>query len=146
MLPCSRVIPGITFETMAQRKKFKNRALEFFEDERGFYYLRTAEGEDLTEEDVAGLSNWISIETAAERKPLLIELSYGSTISPGVQAFFAESINRYSTADAILISTFAHKLMSTFYLRHHKPKLPTRVFNDVFEALAWLDSQRTSHT
>ncbi len=127
---------------MAKKKKFICGTFEFFEDARGFYYLRTYEGEDLTDEDVVGLHDWITAETKGERKPLLIELAYGSTISSGVQAFFAENSNRYSTADAILISTFAHKLLATFYLRHYKPETPTRVFNDVFTALEWLEQQK----
>ncbi len=130
-----------TFDTMPKPKKFKNSALEFYEDARGFYYLRTQEGEDLTEEDVEGLSEWIEQETSCERKPLLVELSYGSTITPGVQSFLSTNPHRYSTADAILISTFAHKLTVTFYLRHYKPSIPTRVFNDVFDALEWIEQQ-----
>lgn len=129
---------------MCRRNKYRCNAFEFFEDERGFYYMRTAEGEDIKAEDVVGVNDWIAINTKGERKPLLIELAYGSTIADGVQSFLAKGENRFSTADAILISSFAHKLMATFYLRHYKPKLPTRIFNDVFAALDWLESQRNS--
>lgn len=130
---------------MAKPKKYISREFEFYEDERGFYYLRTAEGEDITEDAVVRLNDWLAVnskQTNGERKPMLIELAYGSTISAGVQSFLAESEHRLSTADAILINTFAHKLMATFYLRHYKPRLPTRVFSDVFQALDWIDQQR----
>jgi len=87
------------------------------------------------------LNDWVTASLKGEQKPMLIELAYGSTISAGVQSFLAENEHRYSTADAILINTFAHKLMATFYLRHYKPRLPTRVFSDVFQALDWIELQ-----
>lgn len=126
---------------MGRTNKFQGRSFEFSEDARGFYYLRMAEGEDLLEEDVVDLNDWIQANCLGARKPLLFELAYGTTLSPGVQAYFSENRDRFSTADAILISTFAHKLMATFYLRYYKPQLPTRVFNDVFEALDWIEKQ-----
>ncbi|MCA1750630.1 MAG: hypothetical protein ABR572_01205 [Cryomorphaceae bacterium] len=129
---------------MAKPKKYISREIEFYEDDRGFYYLRTAEGEDITEEAVVRLNDWLAVHRAdlkEDRKPMLIELAYGSTISAGVQSFLADSEHRLSTADAILINTFAHKLMATFYLRHYKPQLPTRVFSDVFQALDWIEKQ-----
>jgi len=122
-------------------KKYTSKEFEFYEDGRGFYYLRTAEGEDITEEAVVRLNDWVTASLKGEQKPMLIELAYGSTISAGVQSFLAENEHRYSTADAILINTFAHKLMATFYLRHYKPRLPTRVFSDVFQALDWIELQ-----
>jgi len=136
--------PALYLGGMDKPKKYQGRSFEFYEDARGFYYLRLKEGEDLVDEDVVELHDWITMQGSRERKPLLIELAFGSTISPGVQAFFSENNQRYSTADAILISTFAHKLMATFYLRHYKPVIPTRVFQDVFDALDWLGSQNQS--
>lgn len=129
---------------MPRKSKYTCGSFEFFEDDRGFYYLRTTEGEDIKAEDVVGVNDWIAAHTEGERKPLLIELAYGSTIAHDVQSFLAKGENRFSTADAILISTFAHKLSATFYLRHYKPKLPTRIFSDVFAALDWLDAQRNA--
>ncbi len=132
---------------MPRPKKFRNGAIEFCEDDRGFYYLRIFEGEDVSEEDLSSLMTWVQSETSAASKPMLIELSYGSTISPSVQKHFASDVERFSSADAILISTFAHKLMATFYLRHYKPLRPTRVFNDVFDALEWIEEMRhADHT
>lgn len=127
---------------MPRKNKYICGSFEFFEDDRGFYYLRTAEGEDIKAEDVVGANDWVAAHTKGEQKPLLIELAYGSTIADDVQSFLAKGENRFSTADAILISTFAHKLAATFYLRHYKPKLPTRIFSDVFAALDWLEAQR----
>lgn len=129
---------------MARPKKYQSSSFEFYEDTRGFYYLRTYEGEEVEATHMEGLTEWIEKETRAVKQPLLMELSYGSTIADGVQAFIAGHSERFSTADAILISTFAHKLMATFYLRHYKPKLPTRVFNDVFQALDWIDRQKAA--
>ncbi len=129
---------------MDKPKKYQTRSFEFYEDARGFYYLRMKEGEDLVDEDVADLTNWIEMESSGERKPLLIEMAYGSTVSTSVQAYFSENTHRFSTADAILINTFAHKLLATFYMRHFKPKLPTKIFQDVFEALEWINQHKSA--
>lgn len=127
---------------MGKLKKFDGRSFEFYEDTRGFYYLKVKEGEDVIEQDVAMLNAWIEDEGSGERKPLLVELAYGSTISSEVQQYLSDNTHRYSTADAILIQTFAHKLLATFYIRHFKPKIPTRVFQDVFEALEWISNRK----
>jgi hypothetical protein len=126
---------------MSKVNKFIGRSFEFYEDARGFYYLKVKEGEDVVEQDVLMLNNWIEEEGSGERKPLLLELAYGSTISSEVQRYLSDNTHRYSTADAILIQTFAHKLLATFYMRHFKPKIPTKVFQDVFEALEWIKTQ-----
>lgn len=129
----------LPLRSMAKTKKYRNRSFEFHEDERGFYYLRILEGEEFTDTDAAHLQQWMRQEGSGEKKPLLVELGYGSTVSPGILRTFAQKLKRVATADAILVGSFAHRLMANFYLRQHKPELPTRIFSDVFEALAWLE-------
>ncbi len=120
-------------------KKYHSKSLEFYEDARGFYFLRMLEGGEVTLGEAQDLNDWVLQEASGERKPLLVELAYGSTIVPGVETFFAQKWHAFSTADAILIGTTTHKSMVTFYIRHFKPSLPTRVFSDVFDALAWIE-------
>jgi hypothetical protein len=46
----------------------------------------------------------------------------------------------FTLADSFVIHSLAQKILANFYLRINKPVLPTRVFNKVNEADAWLTS------
>lgn len=122
--------------------KLKESRFEFHRDDRGFYYLRLNEGEEFMPEDISIINSFIIDKHDGAHLPFLIELGYGSTVSTDVQEYLTNGENRHSTADAILISTFAHKLISKFYLRRYKPAKPTKVFNTIFEALEWIEKQK----
>jgi len=126
---------------MPRPRKLKGSSFEFYLDERQFYYLKLYDGEEFTLENLNEIRTYIQSDYAEQELPFLIELAYGSTVDGEVQEHLATATNRYSKADAILISTFAHKLLTKFYKRHYKPSKPTRVFQDVFDALEWIDSQ-----
>lgn len=127
---------------MAKIEKLLTSSFTFYPDERGFYYMKLKEGEQVSLKDISQVQQFIKDKSDGERRPVLIELGYGSSMAEGVYEFMAHNENRFSTADAILISTFAHKISTTFYLRHFKPQRATRVFNDVFDALAWMEKQK----
>jgi len=127
---------------MGKSVKLTTKSFRFHPDDRGFYYMKLNEGEEVDLEDISKIYDFISDKCQGEKRPVLIELGYGSSLAEGVYEYMAHNENRFSKADAILISTFAHKIATTFYLRHFKPQRPTRVFNDVFDALAWMDKQR----
>ena len=103
--------------------------------------MKLNEGEEVTLDDISQIRKFITDKNEGQRRPVLIELGYGSTIADGVYEYMALNENRFSNADALLISTFAHKISTTFYLRHFKPQRPTRVFQDVFDALNWMEKQ-----
>jgi hypothetical protein len=46
----------------------------------------------------------------------------------------------FTLADSFVIHSLAQKILANFYLRINKPVLPTRFFNKVEEAEAWLRS------
>ncbi|MFT5596516.1 MAG: hypothetical protein ACI8QH_001314 [Flammeovirgaceae bacterium] len=127
---------------MARIEKLHTSSFTFHPDSRGFYYMKLKEGEQVSLEDITQVLQFIKDKNESERRPVLIELGYGSSMAEGVYEYMAHNENRFSTADAILISTFAHKIATTFYLRHFKPQRATRVFNDVFDALAWMEKQK----
>jgi hypothetical protein len=126
---------------MPRIEKLHTPSFVFYPDDRGFYYMKLNEGEQVSLDDISQVRQFIKDKNNSEMRPVLIELGYGSTLAEGVYEYMALNENRFSKADALLISTFAHKIATTFYLRHFKPQRPTRVFNDVFDALAWLKKQ-----
>jgi len=136
----------LLLEMMPGTKKLKGSSYEFYLDEREFYYLRLYDGENFTVENLDDIRNFIKSDYAEKELPFLIELAYGTTVADEVQKYLATANNRYSKADAILISTFAHKLLTKFYKRHYKPAKPTKVFQDVFDALDWIATQNRALT
>ncbi|MEM9051006.1 MAG: hypothetical protein AAGC47_03040 [Bacteroidota bacterium] len=103
--------------------------------------MKLNEGEEVTLDDISEIRRYITETNKGQRRPVLIELGYGSTIADGVYEYMALNENRFSIADALLISTFAHKISAMFYLRYFKPQSPTRVFHDIFDALKWMEKQ-----
>jgi hypothetical protein len=48
---------------------------------------------------------------------------------------------RFTIADAFVTKSLAQKLLGNFYLNFHKPGVPTKIFNNEEEAVAWLKAQ-----
>lgn len=44
----------------------------------------------------------------------------------------------YKMADAFVIHSFSQKLVGNFYMNFHKPYVPTKFFNSIEKAKAWL--------
>lgn len=128
---------------MPRPKKLDGDAFQFYLDERAFYYLKLKEGEEFSTDHLKEIAVFVRAEHDSQKLPFLIELGFGATVSEGVQEHLAERKGRYSTADAILISTFAHRLITKFYKRHYNPEVPTKVFQDVFDALDWIANQNS---
>ena len=126
---------------MARPKKLVSNNFRFYLDDRQFYYLKLFDGEEFDLKNLEMVREFIQTEHGGKKRPFLVELAYGSSVSEGVQEYMAYSEERFSTADAMLISTFAHKLMVKFYLRHFKPLRPTRAFQDVFDAFDWIEKE-----
>jgi len=131
---------------MPRTRKLKGTSYTFYLDDRQFYYLKLYDGENFTAENLKEIRSFIKSDYSEKELPFLIELAYGTTVDDDVQKDLATAANRYSTADAILISTFAHKLLTKFYKRHYKPSKPTKVFQDVFDALDWIASHNQGAT
>ncbi len=125
---------------MGNSNKLKKDAFEFYKDERNFYYLKLAPGADFSISHLEEIKYFITDNYGGQALPFLIELGYGTNVSARVQAYLSKTKYRFSSGDAILISTFAHKTLVNFYTRHFKPE-KTRVFNDVFDALDWIGKQ-----
>lgn len=73
----------------------------------------------------------------------LYEFEENSEIDDEVRKWAADpSGNNFTIADAFVIQSMAQKMIGNFYLTFHKPVKPTKLFNNVEDALKWLNSQR----
>lgn len=71
-----------------------------------------------------------------KKYPLLVIYSDFNTFSRENKEYSAKF--QLVKAHALVNSGLAFKLMGNFYLKINKPKVPTKIFNDVESAVQWL--------
>jgi hypothetical protein len=92
----------------------------------------------ITLEDVKEVNDWVA-SLGSQKYLNLMEGAYNTDIDSIVREFSAsEKENKYTIADALVISTSAHKLITDFYVKVNKPYKPTRIFTNREEAIEWL--------
>lgn len=87
--------------------------------------------------------NWTA-EVAGDRKFVnLMEAESNTEVDAEARALSASNQqNKYTIADAIVISSQAHRILTNFYLKFNKPTKPTKIFNNRDKALQWLLQQK----
>ncbi len=76
---------------------------------------------------------------AGKKLPLLVIGAPFANLDSDAREFMAsEQSTQYSSAEAFVIHALGHKILANFYLKVNKPQVPTRFFNEQFEAEAWL--------
>ncbi|MFZ5552197.1 MAG: hypothetical protein ACOZCO_03705 [Bacteroidota bacterium] len=62
-----------------------------------------------------------------------------SDVTPELRKYVSsDNANKYTIADAILVNRLSQKIIANFYLKFHKPIMPTAVFLHKKEAIKWL--------
>ena len=59
--------------------------------------------------------------------------------------YAAANVPEGRIAEAIIIGSLPVRIMGNFYLKFHKPEVPTRMFDDREEALKWLRARLSAH-
>ena len=72
-----------------------------------------------------------------KKYPLLVLYSDFNSFTKEAKDFVAKS--NETSADALVGDGFAFKMVGNIYLRMNKPIRPTKLFNDVENALKWLE-------
>jgi len=70
--------------------------------------------------------------------PHLIVFGEFAMADRSVLEYMAEEANAYGKADAVVITSMAHKILANFYLKFQKPSVPTKFFKAEDEAVEWL--------
>jgi hypothetical protein len=128
----SFVIPS----SIEVEKNFDNIKMVLYDN--GIMNIIFKENTLITMEDVSEVMLWVA--SLGERKYLnLMEGAYNTDIDSLVREFSAsDKENKFTIADAIVITSPAHKMITDFYVNKNKPVKPTRVFTDREEAVNWL--------
>jgi hypothetical protein len=71
----------------------------------------------------------------------IFEFSSFSDLEPEIRDWSADpSGNKYTLADAIVVTNLGQKMMADFYVRFNKPPKPTKVFSSFEKAVQWIQS------
>ena len=69
----------------------------------------------------------------------LIKLGEYTLLDYEARTFSASRIgSEFKIADAFVINSLSQKIVTNFYLKFHKPVVPTKIFTDTPKALEWL--------
>ena len=63
-------------------------------------------------------------------------------IGEGVREYSAKSGTKFTSAEAYVLTSLAHRILGNFYLKVNKPAVPTRLFNNEGSAVQWLNKFR----
>lgn len=72
----------------------------------------------------------------------IYHLDYFADVDPQIREWASdESGNLYTISDAIVIESFAQKILTDFYVRVNRPIKPTKIFYSLEKAIAWTHAQ-----
>lgn len=70
------------------------------------------------------------------------QFSSFSDIEPEVREWAADDNgNHYTLSDAIVIESLSQKIITDFYLKFNRPKMPTKIFYSLDKAVDWTKQQ-----
>lgn len=102
-------------------------------------------GKEVKLEHAQNMLDWLKSNELSNLKTLILP-ELGASIDHEIRDHMT-SKSRIETviADAIVITNFAHQLVANFYMRYHKPQIPTKIFRTEQKALEWLKALRLSN-
>ena len=100
-------------------------------------HLKSHQEIELT--DAQDVLEAMGILSEGKKLPVFIDVGEFVNIDEDVRTFSASKAgNIYTIADAIAVDNIAQKLLGNFYLKNDDPKVPTKIFTNKNDALAWL--------
>src|SRR6266480_3836741 len=80
--------------------------------------------------------------TGGQRRPLLVDISRCLPLEPEVRHYYTGRllVDAFSALGLLIEATPFGRMMGNVYLRVARPGVPTRLFGDERQALAWLRS------
>ncbi|MCC7196542.1 MAG: hypothetical protein IT356_13395 [Gemmatimonadaceae bacterium] len=108
----------------------------------GIIYVELTEFmEDVDLTSIENLTELIGKLSNGIPAKIIINIKSFNTMTEEAKKYSASQRGqRFTKANAIVINSLAAKLGANFFIRFFKPVTPTKVFNSVIEAKAWLHS------
>ncbi|MGZ4034380.1 MAG: DUF7793 family protein [Bacteroidia bacterium] len=98
---------------------------------------------DLNIDDMKEIFAAVKEVANAKKFPTLIISKGYINIEKETREYFREEGNLYTIADAFIIDSIGLKMIANFYLKFEKPVNPSKMFNNVDDALKWLSNYLT---
>ncbi len=104
-------------------------------------FLTIHSDEILTVAESQIISNWAMSQFDGKSYKVLTEPELNSQIESEVRNYLvAQERKKRVLADAIIITNLPHRLLADFYMKFHRPDIPTKFFKNKEEAFEWLNN------
>ena len=129
----------MTPEEKINYRLIPNKA-EMWSDKDGISWLVFADESDIEEADIKMISEFaVLYDPSGVKFLVLVDIRNISMISPSARNLASSSeTEKISRAIAIVASSPATKLIANFFIRFHRPRVPTKIFTSPNEAKNWL--------
>jgi hypothetical protein len=107
--------------------------------ENGIVRIELLDKQSIGEFESREINN--SIGVLSDGKPALIMMipQPHTVFDHGAREFSSSDEGLHFTiADAMVVTSMAHKILVSFYLKFNKPKKPSKAFDNEVDAMAWL--------
>ncbi len=107
--------------------------------ENNIIHIHLKSNQEIALNDAQEILESMGIVGGGKKYPVFIDAGEFVSVDDDVRSFSASKVgNIYTVADAIAIDNVAQKLLANFYLKNDHPKVPTKIFSNKHDALAWL--------
>ncbi len=105
-----------------------------------YTYITNAEIEE--EDHLANHKALLNIAVVGKKHPLLVDSEDFILLSPGAQRLIRKLEPLIPvTCRAVVVRSMSQRILSNFYVKFHKPYIPTHIFSTHAEAIAWIESR-----
>lgn len=106
------------------------------------FHLKIEDGCELELEDALQIHSYFLQFSGGKKYTVLLDAGKFFSISPEARFLIAsEEYTRDRLAMAFVTNSLAGKLVCNFFIRHHRPASPSKIFSDLGDAYSWLLGQ-----
>lgn len=122
--------------------KVDTRAQVLWLDDEGIIHVDVKPGTSLLLADAEEAIRALAQLCGGTRRPVLVDMSKTHGIDRAARNYFAGAETaKHESAAALIVKSPLTRALGNFFLGLNKPLMPTRLFSDENEALAWLRVQ-----
>jgi hypothetical protein len=115
------------------------RGARFYVDDQGIIRGREADGAGFELQDAQEAIAAIRELAAGRKRALVVDISDLRTMTRDARAYFTHKDHaEFLYAVALVVRSLLSRAIGNFIIGFNRPAVPTRLFNDDEDALAWL--------
>lgn len=110
-------------------------------DGKGILVVTLFDELELSKEDIIAQREISARLTQGKPHAVMVIAGERTEASPEARQYAATNIPEGRVAEAVVVKSLTVRLLGNFYLQFHKPGVPTKLFDDRYEAMHWLKMQ-----